>query len=76
MLDAHADLAGDITAAFHNYSHDEARDQLTQALAHFRPDISQEQVGQVLALFESFSCEPARRRTKKSGRGRTPLLYS
>ena len=61
MLDAHADLAGDITAAFHNYSHGEVRDQLIQALGYFRPDISQEQVGRVLALFESFSCEPAKK---------------
>ncbi|HSA97213.1 MAG TPA: hypothetical protein VLJ16_14250, partial [Acidobacteriota bacterium] len=32
MLDAHADLAGDITASFHDYSHDEAEAHIVKAL--------------------------------------------
>jgi penicillin V acylase-like amidase (Ntn superfamily) len=59
MLDAHADLAGDITAAFHDYSHDEALRHLLRALAYFRPGIPEETVLKVLALVESFACEPA-----------------
>jgi penicillin V acylase-like amidase (Ntn superfamily) len=58
MLDAHADLAGDITGAFHDYSHDEVAAHVVKALAHFRPDIPPEFVGRILALFESFPCEP------------------
>jgi len=61
MLDAHADLAGDITAAFHDYSHDEAEAHIVKALAYFRPNLPLDMVKQVLALFESFSCEPAKR---------------
>jgi choloylglycine hydrolase len=62
MLDAHAELEGDITAAFHDYSHDEAADHMTRALEHFRPDVSTEMVRQVLAHFESFACEPVTRK--------------
>ena len=61
MLDAHAALAGDITAAFHDYSHDEVLAHMVEALAYFRPDMPREAVSQGLALFESFSCEPARK---------------
>jgi penicillin V acylase-like amidase (Ntn superfamily) len=61
MLDAHADLSGDITAAFHDYSHREAEAHMLKALAYFRPDMSPDAVRQVLALFESFACEPAKK---------------
>lgn len=59
MLDAHAGLAGDITAAFHDYSHEEVEAHMVKALAYFRPDLPLDMVKQVLALFESFACEPA-----------------
>jgi hypothetical protein len=59
MLDAHADLAGDITGAFHDYSHDEAETHIVKALAYFRPNLPLDMIKQVLALFESFACEPA-----------------
>jgi penicillin V acylase-like amidase (Ntn superfamily) len=61
MLDAHADLAGDITAAFHDYSHDEVAAHMVKALAYFRPDLPLDIVKQALALFESFGCEPAKK---------------
>jgi hypothetical protein len=57
MLDAHADLAGDISASFHDYSHDEVLDHMNRSLAHFNPGLPGEMVRQVLALFEGFSCE-------------------
>jgi penicillin V acylase-like amidase (Ntn superfamily) len=56
MLDAHADLEGDITAAFQDYSHAQVLDHMLRALAYFRPEMPKEMVNQVLALFESFSC--------------------
>lgn len=59
MLDAHADLEGDITAAFHDYSHEEAAAHMITAVAEARPDIPEEMVRQILALFESFTCEQA-----------------
>ncbi len=59
MLDAHADLEGDITGAFHDYSHDEVATHMAKSLAYFRPDIAPEFVRQVLAHLESFACEPA-----------------
>jgi len=59
MLDAHADLEGDITGAFHDYSHEEVAAHTTKALAYFRPDVSADLVAQVLSLFERFACEPA-----------------
>ncbi len=59
MLDAHASLAGDITGAFHDYSHDEVEAHMIEALAYFRPGIPPDTVRRVLALFESFPCEPA-----------------
>lgn len=62
MLDAHADLAGDITGGFHDYSHDEAEAHIVKALAYFRPNMPLDMVKQVLALFESFACEPADKR--------------
>jgi len=58
MLDAHADLKGDITGSFREYSHTEVLDHMIQALAYFRPGTSGDRVGQFLGLFESFSCEP------------------
>jgi penicillin V acylase-like amidase (Ntn superfamily) len=58
MLDAHADLKGDITAAFRDYSHAEVLDHMIKALAYFRPGISKDRVSQFLGLLESFSCEP------------------
>ena len=61
MLDAHADLASDITGAFHDYSHDEAEAHIVKALAYFRPNLPLDMVRQVLALFESFACEPAKK---------------
>lgn len=61
MLDAHAALMGDITAAFHDYSHDEVLAHMVEALAYFRPDMPREAVNQGLALFESFACEPAKK---------------
>jgi penicillin V acylase-like amidase (Ntn superfamily) len=61
MLDAHADLAGDITAAFHDFSHDEVEAHMLKALAYFRPGMPPDLVRQVLALFESFACEPAKK---------------
>ncbi len=67
MLDAHADLKGDITAAFHDYSHDEVFAHMVNALAYFRPDLPAEMVRQALILFESFACvkppSPAETRT-------------
>jgi penicillin V acylase-like amidase (Ntn superfamily) len=60
MLDAHADIAGDITGSFHDYSHDEVAAHMIGAIKYFRPDFPAEMVSQVLALFESFSCEPCR----------------
>ena len=59
MLDAHADLEGDITGAFHDYSHEEVAAHMTKALAYFRPDVPADLVTQVLSLFESFACEAA-----------------
>jgi len=59
MLDAHAGLEGDITAAFHDYSHDEAAAHMVTAVAEARPDLPEEMIRQVLALFESFTCESA-----------------
>jgi penicillin V acylase-like amidase (Ntn superfamily) len=59
MLDAHAGLEGDITGAFHDYSHAEVEAHMIEALAHFRPGIPPDTVRQILALFESFACEPA-----------------
>jgi penicillin V acylase-like amidase (Ntn superfamily) len=61
MLDAHADLAGDITAGFHDYSHDEAEAHMLKALAYFRPNMTSDMVRQVLALFESFACDPVKK---------------
>ncbi len=61
MLDAHANLSGDITSAFHDYSHDEVSSHMVEALAYFRPDMPREAVSQALVLFESFSCEPGRK---------------
>ena len=61
MLDAHADLAGDITSAFHDYSHDEVFSHMVEALAYFRPGMPREAVSQALALFESFACEPGKK---------------
>lgn len=61
MMDAHADLAGDITAAFHPYSHDEALGQILEALAYFRPEMSSDRIRQLLALLEGFSCETEKR---------------
>jgi penicillin V acylase-like amidase (Ntn superfamily) len=58
MLDAHADLEGDISGAFHDYSHDEVAAHLVKALAHFRPDIPPEFAARILGLFEAFPCEP------------------
>jgi hypothetical protein len=58
MLDAHAALEGDLTAGFHDYSHDEVLAHMIQALRYFRPGIQEETIRQVLALFESFSCQP------------------
>jgi hypothetical protein len=60
-LDAHADLAGDITAGFHDYSHDEAEAHMLKALAFFRPNMTSDKVRQVLAQFESFACEPVKK---------------
>jgi hypothetical protein len=60
MLDAHAGLGGDITAAFRDYSHAEVLDFMLRALAHFRPKMGKEQVHQILGLFESFSCQGMR----------------
>jgi len=59
MLDAHTGLEGDITGAFHDYSHEEALAHMILALKYFRPEIQEETVRQVLAFFESFSCQPA-----------------
>jgi hypothetical protein len=61
MLDAHSGHEGDITGAFHDYSHDEAAAHMIKALEYFSPDTSEEMVEQALALFERFSCEPARK---------------
>jgi penicillin V acylase-like amidase (Ntn superfamily) len=57
MLDAHADLAGDITGSFAEYSHEAALGQALKALAYFRPGFSEDLVREVLGLFESFACE-------------------
>ncbi|MBN1424514.1 hypothetical protein JXA88_08160 [Candidatus Fermentibacteria bacterium] len=57
MLDAHADLEGDITAAFHDYSHEEAAAHMVTAVAEARPDVPEEMIRQILALLESFTCE-------------------
>jgi penicillin V acylase-like amidase (Ntn superfamily) len=56
MLDAHAGLAGDITASFRDYSHAEVMNLMIPALAYFRPEMPKELVNRVLGLFESFSC--------------------
>jgi penicillin V acylase-like amidase (Ntn superfamily) len=56
MLDAHASLEGDITAAFRDYSHAEVLDFMIRALAYFRPDMPKELINQILGLFESFTC--------------------
>jgi penicillin V acylase-like amidase (Ntn superfamily) len=61
MLDAHADLAGDIAGSFHDYSHDEVAAHMVGAIKYFRPDFPAGMVSQALALFESFSCEPAKK---------------
>jgi len=61
MLDAHAGLEGDITGAFHDYSHDQVLAHTIMALKYFRPEIPQEMVEKVVALFESFACEPGAR---------------
>ena len=61
MLDAHSDREGDITASFHDFSHDEVSRHMVTARKYFRPDVSEELVAKVLAFFESFSCEPAKK---------------
>jgi hypothetical protein len=60
-LEAHADLAGDITAGFHDYSHDEAEAHMLKSLSYFRPNLTADSVRQVLALFEGFACEPVKK---------------
>jgi penicillin V acylase-like amidase (Ntn superfamily) len=60
MLDAHADLAGDITASFRDYSHAEVLSFMLKALPYFRPGMTQEQIGGILGLLESYSCAPAK----------------
>jgi penicillin V acylase-like amidase (Ntn superfamily) len=57
MLDAHADLEGDITASFIDYSHEAVLNQLIKSLAYFRPNLPEVMPGQVLGLFESFACD-------------------
>ncbi len=57
MLDAHADLGGDITNSFMDYSHEAALGHVLEALAYFRPGISEDLVREVLGLFEGFACE-------------------
>ncbi len=59
VLDAHADLAGDITGAFRDYSHDEVEAHMIEALAYFRPELQVDRIRQVLAFLESFPCEPS-----------------
>jgi choloylglycine hydrolase len=61
MLDAHAELEGEITASFADYSHDAVLGQLTKAIAYFRPNIPREMPGQVLELFESYACESGKK---------------
>jgi penicillin V acylase-like amidase (Ntn superfamily) len=61
MLDAHAELEGNITASFTDYSHDGALGQLIKAIAYFRPNIPKEMPGQVLELFESYPCESGKK---------------
>jgi len=61
MLDAHADLGGDISAAFREYSHDAVLSHMIKALAYFRPDVPADTVRIVLVLLEGFSCEPAKK---------------
>lgn len=56
MLDAHANLEGNITAAFRDYSHTEVLDFMLRSLAYFRPDMPKELINQILGLFESFPC--------------------
>jgi hypothetical protein len=58
MFDPHADLVGDITAAFKAYSHEDVLDHMLKSLKYFRPDIEEELIRRVLALFESFACLP------------------
>jgi penicillin V acylase-like amidase (Ntn superfamily) len=59
MLDAHANLEGDITGAFHPYRHDEIAPHLLAALAHFRPEMPQDTALAILAHVERFTSEPA-----------------
>ncbi len=56
MLDAHADLAGDITAAFHGYAHDTVLAHMITAVKFFNPGTPDEAIRTTLALFESFAC--------------------
>jgi choloylglycine hydrolase len=58
MLDAHADLEGDISARFRPYDHDEVLRHMIRSLAYFDPDVRQERIRQALALIEAFPCDP------------------
>ena len=60
MLDAHAELEGEITASFTDYSHDAVLKQLTKSIVYFRPNLPKEMPPQVLGLFESYPCETAK----------------
>jgi penicillin V acylase-like amidase (Ntn superfamily) len=57
MLDAHADLEGDITASFADYSHEAVLKQLIKSVAYFRPNLPEDMPLQILGLFESFPCD-------------------
>jgi len=59
MLDAHAQLAGDITKAFQPYTHERVWNHILKAIAHFRPGLSEDLIRRILGLFESFTCAPA-----------------
>jgi penicillin V acylase-like amidase (Ntn superfamily) len=61
MIDAHADLEGDITRSFHAYNHEEALAHMVRAMKYFRPGIAAEMVRDTLNFLGGFSCQPERK---------------
>ncbi len=68
MLDIHTPLAGDVTSAFHDYSHTQARDHLLWFIGFWPTRATPATVDQMLRRFEGFACEP--RSLVRRGAGR------
>jgi penicillin V acylase-like amidase (Ntn superfamily) len=70
MLDIHEPVAGDAGPAFHDYSHDEALDQLLWFIDFWPTNATPTSIGQLLGHFESFACEAKQPMRDVSRRGR------